>query len=132
MGDRGRGSLKQSEVLTLIYLLWVGVGGLVAHYMVGINKIALHRGHSPNAPPTMGNPELGSLSICPRYVFRLAAEKQILFSIFHHDYKQEQSIKRTKTEHQCNFKTTGEYNLSFLSLKKLQVHRKLEKSLSNF
>ena len=71
--------------------------------------------------------KLGSCSICPSDVFHSATEKQRHFSIFHYDYKLEQSIKRIKSEHHYNFKTTtGECTLSFPSLKTLQDHRKLK------
>ena len=76
--------------------------------------------------PGKSRSKFGSCFICTNYVFHLPTEKQRHFSMFHHDYI-EQSIKRIKTEHRCNFKTTtSECNLSFPSLKKLQVHRKIK------
>ena len=76
--------------------------------------------------PGKSRSKFGSCFICTNYVFHLATEKQRHFSMFHHYYIEE-SIKRIKTEHRCNFKTkTSECNLSFPSLKKLQVHRKLK------
>ena len=59
--------------------------------------------------------------------FHSTTEKQIHFSIFHHDCKPEETTKQIKIEHRCNFKTTiSECNLSFPSLKKLQTLTKLK------
>ena len=80
--------------------------------------------------PSKSGSKLGSCTICPNYVFHSAIEKQGHFSIFHHDYMPEQSIKRIKTEHRCNFKTTtGEFSLSFTSLKKTASSEEIKNHL---
>ena len=77
-------------------------------------------GRSIEAMPSKSGIKLGSCTICPSSVFHSTTEKQGHFSIFHHDYTHQQSIKQTETEHSRNFKLrTGECNLSFPSLKKL-------------
>ena len=56
-------------------------------------------GRSIEAMPSKSGIKLGSCTICPSSVFHSATEKQGHFSIFHHDYTHQQSIKQTETEH---------------------------------
>ena len=61
-----------------------------------------------------------------------ASEKQRHHAIFHHDYKPEKTFKRARRNHQCNYvENDKECCLLFLSLKKLQAHRKLKNNSLN-
>lgn len=60
------------------------------------------------------------------YVFH-SSEKQCYYSVFPHDYKPDKTVNRARKNHQYNYvENDKECRLLFLSLKKLQAHRKLK------
>ena len=77
--------------------------------------------------PSRAESKPGSCSVYPSYVFHSPSQKQRHYSIFHHDYKPDKTVKRARRNHQCNcVENDKECCLLFPSLKKLQAHRKLK------